>query len=84
MDQENSVVPVLSVKEWFITFIITAIPIVNLVMLFVWGFGDEANPNKANWAKASLLMMVAMVGLYIIVALVFFGVMFSGMDANTL
>jgi hypothetical protein len=46
---------VLSVKDWIITILITAIPIVGIIMLFVWAFGSNENPNKSNWAKASLI-----------------------------
>lgn len=64
---------VLSTKDWLITLIITAIPLVNIVMLFVWSFGDGANPNKANWAKATLLLMAIMIGLYILLFVIIFG-----------
>lgn len=49
---------VMTVKDWIIASIIVAIPLVGFVMLFVWAFGEGTNPNKANWAKASLLFMV--------------------------
>ncbi len=53
-------------SEWVVTFLITAIPLVGLIMLFVWGFGSGANPNKANWAKAALLIYAIMIVLYIL------------------
>lgn len=56
--KEADVAPVnypVSVGDWFLTILITAIPIVGIVMLFVWAFGGGVNVNKANWAKASLL-----------------------------
>jgi len=49
--------PVISLGDWLVTLIIMIIPVVNIIMLFVWGFGD-ANQNKANWAKASLILML--------------------------
>ncbi|MEX0685649.1 MAG: hypothetical protein WD267_07690 [Balneolales bacterium] len=49
---------VLSVKDWMITILITFIPIVNIIMYFVWAFGENTNYNKANWAKAILLWAV--------------------------
>lgn len=66
--------PTLSTKDWLITLVITVIPIVNIVMLFVWSFGEGTNPNKANWAKASLLLSAILIGLYILLFVVFFGV----------
>ena len=41
----------ISIGEWVITIIIIAIPIVGFIMLFVWGFGSNTQPSKANWAK---------------------------------
>jgi len=46
---------VMSVKDWIITILITAIPLVGFIMLFVWAFGSNENPNKTNWAKATLI-----------------------------
>ncbi len=61
----------LSVKDWVITLLIAAIPIVGFIMLFVWGFGDATNTNKANWAKATLLWMAILVAFYSIVMVIF-------------
>jgi heme/copper-type cytochrome/quinol oxidase subunit 2 len=47
--------PVQSTKDWVITLLISFIPVVGFVMLFVWAFGSNENPNKANWAKATLI-----------------------------
>lgn len=46
---------VVTTREWVLTYLIMIIPVVNLVMLFVWAFGANENPNKANWAKAHLI-----------------------------
>ncbi|WP_010495241.1 hypothetical protein [Paenibacillus elgii] len=50
--------PILTVKDWLITMLIMIIPLVNLIMLFVWAFGGGENPSKANYAKATLIWMV--------------------------
>lgn len=47
-----------SMKEWLITLLILCIPIVNLVMPFVWAFGGGSNPSKANFFKAQLIMIL--------------------------
>lgn len=49
---------VVSVKDWIITMLILMIPIVNLVMVFVWAFGGGSNPSKANYFKAMILVTV--------------------------
>lgn len=64
---------VVRTREWIITILITAIPLVGFIMLFVWGFGGNTNQNKANWAKATLLWIAIGISFYILFAL-FFGV----------
>ena len=61
----------ISVGEWIITTIILAIPIIGFIMLFVWGFGSNTQPSKANWAKAALIMM----GIGIVLSFLFLGTM---------
>ena len=61
----------ISMGEWIITTIILAIPIVGFIMLFVWGFGSNTQPSKANWAKATLIM----IGISIILSFLFLGTM---------
>jgi hypothetical protein len=53
--EDQSQAQVMSVKDWIITILIAAIPLVGFVMMFVWAFGSNENPNKANWAKAGLI-----------------------------
>lgn len=46
-----------SLSDWIVTMLITAIPVVGFIMLFVWAFGSAAPPSKRNWAKAALIWM---------------------------
>ena len=57
----------ISVGEWIITAAIAAIPIVGIVMMFVWAFGKNTNPNKSNWAKAMLIVSIIMMIIMIII-----------------
>ena len=61
----------LSVGDWVVTLIITAIPLVGFVMLFVWAFGSNTNPNKANWAKAALVLFAIGIVLSILFSIIF-------------
>ncbi len=61
----------MSVQDWFITLLITAIPILGFIMLFVWGFGDGATTAKANWAKATLLWLAVVALFYFFIAVLF-------------
>lgn len=54
----NKTSNVISVKEWVINLLILCVPIVNIVFLFIWAFGqNDINETKQNWAKASLIIM---------------------------
>ena len=67
----------LSTKDWVITLLIRIIPLVGLVMLFVWAFGSGDNPNKANWAKAVLILMA----IGFVVACIFFAIFWGAIAA---
>ena len=49
---------VVSVKEWIITLLIMTVPLVNVVMMFVWAFGGGAKRSKSNFFKALLIMVL--------------------------
>jgi succinate dehydrogenase/fumarate reductase cytochrome b subunit len=68
------VAPVITVKEWMLTMLIMIIPIVNIVMMFVWAFG-QGNPSKQNYFKASLLWAAIVLVLYILIFVIFIGAM---------
>lgn len=54
----------MSLGDWLITFIVLAIPLVNIVMLFVWGFSSTTNPNKSNFCKAYLIIFLITIVLF--------------------
>lgn len=70
MENESNA-PVVKTGEWVVTYLITAIPLVGLIMLFVWAFGGSANVNKANWAKAALLLAAIVIGIYVLIIMMF-------------
>lgn len=63
----------MTIGEWIITFIISYIPLVGFIMLFVWAFSYGTHPSKKTWAQATLIMFVIMIILFII----FFGIIAS-------
>lgn len=83
-NQEIDKVRTVSIGDWLITILITIIPLVNIIMLFVWAFGSGTNPSKANWAKATIIWIAISIFLAIIVIVVFgaafLGFMESGPD----
>lgn len=56
-----------SFGSWMLTLFLMMIPIVNIIMLFVWAFGNS-NPSKANYAKAALLWAAIGLVIYILIA----------------
>lgn len=59
----------MSVKDWVITLIILALPIVNIIMLLVWAFGGTGNVNRKNYCLASLLLFAVILVLGICLAI---------------
>ena len=80
---ENENQKQMSVKDWLITLLLMAIPIVGIVLLFVYAFGNNENVNKQNWAKAQLIML-AIIFAIVIFCLILFGSIFAAsMAANS-
>lgn len=67
----------MSVGDWIITMIVTAIPFVGFIMLFVWAFGSESNLSKQNWAKAALIFYAILIVLYFLFFAAIIGAMAS-------
>ena len=53
----------LTVGEWFVTILVLALPLINLVMYLYWAFAEGVNENKRNFCRASLLWFVIGFGL---------------------
>jgi hypothetical protein len=71
--KENTHMPILTVKDWLITLVLTAIPIVGIILLFYWAFSDDTHPSKENWAKAALLFYLILIALNILFFIFFIG-----------
>ena len=74
--QQPDKTSVMSMKDWLLTLLLMLIPIANIVFLFIWGFGSEANENKKHWAQAELIMVAIIIGIEILVGVfAFAGIM---------
>jgi ATP-dependent Zn protease len=67
-----------SVGEWMLTTLVMLIPIVNIVMVFVWAFSKKANKSKSNYFKAALIWLLIEMGVLIVIliALIIVGIMY--------
>ena len=69
----------LTIGDWIITQIVLVIPLVGLVMLFVWAFSSDTHPSKKTYCQASLILVGVLLGLAVVAALILpiFGAMAS-------
>jgi len=58
---------VITTGDWMVTLLIMIIPVINIIMLFVWAFSGGTNLNKSNWAKANLIWFAIILFIYLII-----------------
>ena len=68
-DNESGQKP-LTTGEWFVTILILGLPLVGLIMHFVWAFGD-GNVNRKNFCRAALLWLAVGLSLAILSLIAF-------------
>ena len=56
----------LSVGDWMIILLLISIPIINIIMLFVWALSSDTNETKSNFAKAVLMWFVVIIIIWIL------------------
>ena len=61
-DPTNELEEPVTFGEWMITMLVMMIPCVNIVMMFVWAFGN-GKKSKSNYFKATLVW--ALIGIVI-------------------
>lgn len=63
---------IVSVKEWLGSLALLLIPIVNIVLMFVWAFSTDVKKSKSNFFKANLILTGIVLAIYIIVLIMIF------------
>jgi cytochrome bd-type quinol oxidase subunit 2 len=58
-----------SVGSWMWMMFVTAIPIVGVIMIFVWAFSG-ANESRKNYYRAILAWVGILIGLIVVLALI--------------
>ena len=66
-----------SLLNWVITLIISAIPLLNFLMWLVWAFDRSVPLSKRNWAKAMLIITI----ISLIISFLFLGAIFGSFFA---
>ena len=59
----------LTMGQYLLIFLLLSIPLLNIVLLFLWSFGRNVNINKRNFARASLGVCLIMSVVYVFVVL---------------
>lgn len=80
IDQGNNE-KTISFQQWIVIYAILLfapfIPVIGwvipIVMLFVWGFANNSQPTKKNWARATLIFVLAS----LIISIIAFAVILS-------
>ena len=47
--------PHMKLVDWIITNLLMLIPIVNIILIFMWAFGRDVNPSKKTYFQAMLI-----------------------------
>lgn len=68
---------VVTLGDWIVTFILQAIPVVNIVMLFVWAFSSTTPDSKKNYARAALIF----VAIGIVLSIIFSGAILAALSS---
>ena len=61
---------VTSTGEWFLNLFLVAIPVIGIILLFVWAFGSGTASSKKNWARANLIWILVGLILTIVICVV--------------
>ena len=80
MPEDNNIRP-LSTGEWFLTMFVLGIPLVGIVMYFVWAFG-AGNVNRTNFCRAGLIWMAIAIVVGLLFMFAFGGLAMLAAAAN--
>ncbi len=58
----------LTVGDWIVTFIILAIPLLNVIMLLVWALSGNTHPSKRSYAQATIIIFLFFFAVFFVIA----------------
>lgn len=59
-----------SIGGWIGVMLLTCLPLVNLIMLFVWAFSSSTKKSLKNYARAALILALIGVVLVVVVSII--------------
>lgn len=59
-----------SIGGWIGVMLLTCLPLVNIIMLFVWAFSSSTKKSLKNYARASLILALIGVVLVVVVSII--------------
>ncbi|MEO7598305.1 MAG: hypothetical protein ABIV50_05200 [Opitutus sp.] len=82
---DNQLEKPMTTGEWIVTHLVLLIPIVNLVMHFVWAF-DSGNLSRRNFCRARLILFAIFFALACVagMCLLLFTTVFAGLLSQKL
>jgi hypothetical protein len=73
----------MSVLQYLGMFVLLAIPILGIILVFKWAFGKSVNTNKRNYSRAVLIMFLIMFILSIVFSVIYGSILMSYFKAGS-
>lgn len=61
----------LTTGQWFGTLFVLCIPLINIIMTFVWAFSGSSNKGRSNFCKATLIWALIGIVICVVVTILF-------------
>ena len=65
IEKTQTLKPIKPVR-WALYAFLASIPLIGLILLLVWSFGDGERIEKRNWARGRLLLMLIFCAVWIV------------------
>lgn len=68
ISQKSGEENIMTTKEWVLNLFLISIPIVGIIMLLVWAFGDDnGNKTRKNFSRGYLLFSLIVTAVVIVI-----------------
>jgi len=70
----------MTIGDWILTWILLSIPVVGVIMLFVWALSSDTQKSKQNFARATFVVILFWFALFFLLTML--GIGTSGFSRN--